>query len=50
MCKNGHAFDEENTHMRPSGGRTCLACEPAKRARRYAAIKAARDGERRVID
>ena len=25
-CKHGHGFTEENTYIRPSGGRDCLAC------------------------
>jgi hypothetical protein len=29
-CKRGHPFDEKNTYHRPSGGRTCRACESAR--------------------
>lgn len=25
-CKNGHEFSESNTHIRPSGQRSCRAC------------------------
>jgi hypothetical protein len=25
-CAKGHAFDEDNTYMRPGGGRRCRAC------------------------
>lgn len=31
-CKNGHEFNEENTRARPGGGRSCRACERARRA------------------
>jgi hypothetical protein len=36
MCKNGHPYDEANTHVRPSGKRRCRACEREWR-RRYVA-------------
>lgn len=26
-CKNGHAYDAENTHISKSGGRSCRACD-----------------------
>jgi hypothetical protein len=29
-CKRGHPFDEANTYYRPSGGRTCRACESGR--------------------
>lgn len=35
-CKNGHPFDEANTRLRPTGGRTCRQCERDRRARRAA--------------
>lgn len=38
-CKNGHQFDAQNTHYRPTGGRTCRECARAKLARRRAARK-----------
>ena len=25
-CHKGHPFNEENTYIRPSGGRTCITC------------------------
>lgn len=28
-CKNGHPFDEENTYITRSGGRTCRTCRDA---------------------
>jgi hypothetical protein len=55
-CKNGHLFDEVNTHRRKDGSRDCRAChrelsratyDPAKRAARYQARKALlRHGQR----
>ncbi len=33
-CPKGHAYDEENTYHRPSGGRQCRACE-RKRSMEY---------------
>jgi hypothetical protein len=30
-CIRGHEFDEINTRIRPSGGRTCRACEKLRR-------------------
>jgi hypothetical protein len=35
-CKNGHEFDEENTYLRPTGGRACKTCRRAA-SRRYEA-------------
>lgn len=32
-CKRGHAFDEENTYLRPRGGRGCRACTQESRLR-----------------
>jgi hypothetical protein len=32
-CRNGHAYDERNTRVRPNGWRTCRACERARRRR-----------------
>lgn len=40
-CKHGHVFDEQNTYLRPKGGRTCRACK-AESSRK---IKAARKRE-----
>lgn len=28
-CKNGHEFNEENTRLRPGGGRACKTCQAA---------------------
>lgn len=43
-CKNGHAFDEENTYLRPGGGRTCRECQRERRsARTTDQIKADRE-------
>ncbi len=34
-CKRGHLFDEENTHIRPNGNKTCRTCRnAAQRVRR----------------
>jgi predicted nucleic acid-binding Zn ribbon protein len=38
-CKNGHPFDEENTHVDKRGWRSCRACARAKVARQRAARK-----------
>lgn len=27
FCKNGHPFDDQNTYIRPSGGRACRICK-----------------------
>lgn len=35
-CVHGHEFTPENTYWRPSGGRSCLLCKAATRARTYA--------------
>ena|ERR1017187_3021915 len=35
-CKHGHLFDEENTRIRPDGGRVCRECVRS-RSRRYKA-------------
>lgn len=36
-CKNGHPFDDANTHYRRTGGRDCRACHNERdRARRRA--------------
>jgi len=40
VCKRGHSYDEQNTHVGPDGKRYCRACR-AMRARAYR--KAARD-------
>lgn len=37
-CIHGHAFDEKNTRMRPSGGRDCRTCARDKR-REYRAAE-----------
>lgn len=34
-CKWGHEWTPENTHRRPTVGRTCLTCAREQRARRY---------------
>ena len=34
VCKRGHAYDDENTHLGPDGKRYCRKCR-ALRARRY---------------
>lgn len=26
MCQKGHPYDEQNTYIRPNGGRTCKEC------------------------
>ncbi|MFE9242225.1 HNH endonuclease [Nocardiopsis sp. NPDC006938] len=31
-CIRGHAFDEDNTYLRPNGGRTCRECIRMRRA------------------
>lgn len=28
-CDHGHPFDAENTYLRPTGGRSCRACDRA---------------------
>lgn len=38
-CKNGHPFDDENTHIDTRGWRSCRACARAKTARQRAARK-----------
>ena len=40
-CKNGHPFDEANTHVDSRGWRSCRACSREKVARQRAARKAA---------
>lgn len=44
-CARGHEFTLENTHMRPTGGRSCRACarEDARRKRTAEAIRAVAD-------
>jgi HNH endonuclease len=32
-CKSGHEFTVENTHYRPTGGRSCRACKNATQRR-----------------
>lgn len=39
-CPQGHSYDSENTHISPSGGRTCNECSRIK-ARRHTAPKTA---------
>jgi hypothetical protein len=39
-CVNGHAFDEENTYVTPSGARYCRACGRESHRRRAGAPKA----------
>lgn len=34
-CKNGHPFDEANTYFRPSGRRSCRACNRENARRTY---------------
>lgn len=29
-CSNGHPFDAANTYLRPTGGRSCKACQRAR--------------------
>jgi hypothetical protein len=31
-CVNGHAFDGQNTYLRPGGGRSCRACHRIRAA------------------
>ena len=35
-CKSGHPFDAVNTYLKPSGGRSCRACDK-DRGNRYRA-------------
>lgn len=44
-CKNGHEFTEQNTRLRPSGARNCLACI-RERSRRVRARNSAPDDQR----
>lgn len=41
-CKRGHPFDEDNTYVMPSGGRSCRACKRAQCRARRARLKASR--------
>lgn len=36
-CVKGHEFNERNTRIRPTGGRTCRACDRARYPRKEAA-------------
>lgn len=42
ICKHGHEFTPENTHVRPNGGRTCKQCARAKSLRGHARRRAER--------
>jgi hypothetical protein len=47
-CPKGHAYDEENTHIRPTGARRCNACDrDAARLRRQVNPEAHREASRR---
>ena len=43
-CAHGHPFSPENTHIRPSGRRTCRACHRAH-LKRTSAISDTRSGD-----
>ena len=42
-CLRGHPFDEQNTYMRPEGGRRCRTCRDDEARRRDARNRIARD-------
>jgi hypothetical protein len=42
VCQNGHAYDEKNTHIRPTGQRVCRACGRDRAKAKYAIRKEAR--------
>lgn len=35
QCKRGHEFTDENTYIRPNGGRNCLACKRLQESEAY---------------
>ena len=41
QCPRGHAYDEENTYVRPSGARVCRACARTRDRERWPARAAA---------
>lgn len=43
-CKNGHEFTNENTSIRPNGGRYCRACWRATWHKRHAERRSLSDG------
>lgn len=52
-CKNGHPFDEQNTRLRPTGGRACRECAREQKERQrlqpnYHAVQALRMREYRA--
>lgn len=42
-CKNGHEYSEENTYIRPEGGRTCRICRQKNVQRSRAGLSKTRD-------
>jgi hypothetical protein len=46
-CRRGHAYTDENTILRPSGGRECRACRRLNQNARRARGRRARLGSRR---
>ena len=34
-CRQGHEYDEANTHITPAGGRSCRACNRERARRNY---------------
>jgi hypothetical protein len=42
-CIHGHEFNEANTYWRPTGGRSCRACQRDTASRRRAAVRTERE-------
>lgn len=45
-CKKGHKFDENNTHIRKNGNRSCRACENIRNTKLY---HETRKEERKIV-